>query len=146
MAADEKFIFWDNAYIGEPGQFKPQIPFMITAFGDIFVWVNDTYMNEDYAAYINIKKGTWTIITTDIEVLFNIDIVSDKEEVYEMFDLETFPVLDAKLGLPAGDECYGYVPALVFGGDNDVDKTQRVKSIPYIDLMCQSLGKFEFVE
>lgn len=34
-----------------------------------------------------------------------------------MFDLETFPVLTAKLGLPAEDECYDYVPALVFSGD-----------------------------
>lgn len=42
----EEFIFWDDAYLGEPEQFKLQILFMITAFGDIFVWVNDTYMNE----------------------------------------------------------------------------------------------------
>lgn len=48
----------DNAYIGEPGQFKSQIPFMITAFGDIFVWANDTFINEDYVAYIKIRKGT----------------------------------------------------------------------------------------
>lgn len=140
----EEFIFWDNAYIGEPGQFKSQIPFMITAFGDIFVWANDTFINEDYVAYINIRKGTWSIIASNISVLYNVRAISNIR--FKMFDLETFPVLTANLGLPAEDECYGYVPALVFSGDNDVDKIQRVKSIPYIDLMCQSLGKFKFVE
>lgn len=140
----EEFIFWDNVYIGKPGQFKSQIPFMITAFGDIFVWGEDTYINESYVAYINIRKGTWSIIASNISVLYNVRAISDIR--FKMFDLETFPILVSKLGLPAEDECYGYVPALVFGGDNDIEKVQRVKSISYIDLICQSLGKFEFVE
>jgi len=140
----EKFIFWNNAYIGEPGQIISQIPFMITAFGDIFVRINDTSINEDYVAYINIRKGTWSIIASNIKVLFNVRILSNIR--FKMFDLEMFPTLVSKLGRLAEDECYGYVPALALGGDNDVDKIQRVKSIPYIDFMCQSLGKFEFVE
>ena len=140
----EKFIFWDNAYIGESGQIKSQIPFMITAFGDIFVWVYDTCLNESYVAYINIRKGIWKIIASNIKVLFNVRILSNIR--LKMFDLEMFPILATKLGLLAEDECYGYIPALALGGDNDIDKIERVKSVPYMDLICQSLGEFEFAE
>lgn len=140
----EKFIFWDNAYIGESGQIKSQIPFMITAFGDIFVWIYDTCLNESYVAYINIRKGIWKIISSNIKVLFNVRILSNIR--LKMFDLEMFPILATKLGLLAEDEYYGYIPALALGGDNDIDKIERVKSVPYMDLICQSLGKFEFAE
>ena len=138
----EEFIFWDNAYIGESGQIKPQIPFMITAFGDIFVWVYDTCLNESYVAYINIRKGTWKIGASNVKILFNVRILSNT--CVKMFDLEMFPALVSKLGRLAEDECYGYVPALALGGDNDIDKVERVKYVPYIDLICQSLGDFEF--
>lgn len=138
----EEFIFWDDAYIGESGQIKPQIPFMITAFGDIFVWVYDTCLNESYVAYINIRKGTWKIGASNVKILFNVRILSNT--CIKMFDLEMFPALVSKLGRLAEDECYGYVPALALGGDNDIDKVERVKYVPYIDLICQSLGDFEF--
>lgn len=138
----EEFIFWDDAYIGESGQIKPQIPFMITAFGDIFVWVYDTCLNESYVAYINIRKGTWKIGASNIKILINVRILSTT--CIKMFDLEMFPALVSKLGRLAEDECYGYVPALALGGDNDIDKVERVKYVPYIDLRCQSLGDFEF--
>lgn len=138
----EEFIFWDDAYIGESGQIKPQIPFMITAFGDIFVWVYDTCLNESYVAYINIRKGTWKIGASNIKILINVRILSTT--CIKMFDLEMFPALVSKLGRLAEDECYGYVPALALGGDNDIDKVERVKFVPYIDLICQSLGNFEF--
>lgn len=140
----EEFIFWDDAYLGEPEQITSQIPFMITAFGDIFVWVDDTYLNESYVAYINIRNGTWEIIASNIKVLFNVRILSNIR--LKMFDLEMFPALVGKLGRLAEDECYGYVPALALGGDNDIDKVERVKSVPYIDLICQSLGDFDFAE
>lgn len=48
-------------------------------------------------------------------MLYNVRAISNIR--FKMFDLETFPVLTAKLGLPAEDECYDYVPALVFSGD-----------------------------
>ncbi|WP_294562441.1 T6SS immunity protein Tdi1 domain-containing protein [uncultured Bacteroides sp.] len=138
----EEFIFWNDSYIGESGQITSQIPFMITAFGDIFVWVYDVCLNESYVAYINIRKGTWEIIASNIKVLFNVRIPSNIR--LKMFDLEMFTALVSKLGRLAEDECYGYVPALALGGDNDIDKVQRVKYVPYIDLICQSLGNFEF--
>ncbi len=138
----EEFIFWNDAYIGESGQIKPQIPFMITVFGDIFVWVYDTCLNESYVAYINIRKGTWKIGASNIKILINVRILSNT--CIKMFDLEMFPALVSKLGRLAEDECYGYVPALALGGDNDIDKVERVKYVPYIDLICQSLGDFEF--
>ena len=144
LLSPEEFIFWDDAYIGESGQIKPQIPFMITAFGDIFVWVYDTCLNESYVAYINIRKGTWKIGASNIKILINVRILSNT--CIKMFDLEMFPALVSKLGRLAEDECYGYVPALALGGDNDIDKVERVKFVPYIDLICQSLGDFEFAE
>ena len=145
ISPDDYQYFVDN-YIGEEGQFSSAIPFLTTAFGDIFAWVTDVYMGESYVAFINIRQGKWTIISTDIEVLFNIDVISDYESLDENFDISDFSILAEKLGLPKVDECYGYVPAIVMGGGKSLNNVQIVKTIPYVDFICQSLGKIEFRE
>lgn len=143
VCPDDYQYFVDN-YIGDEGQFDSVTPFMITIFGDIFIWAHDIRINESYVGYINIRRGTWRIIASNINVLFNVRIISKSK--FKMFDLINFPTIVTRLGLPEPDECYGYVPALTMGGSESLNNVQIVKTIPYVDFICQSLGKFEFRE
>ncbi|MHC8440384.1 T6SS immunity protein Tdi1 domain-containing protein, partial [Bacteroides hominis] len=54
-----------------------------------------------------------------------------------------FHKLVERLGLPAKDECYGYVPALALGGSKSLDNIQVVKMLPYIDMIAQMIGAFD---
>lgn len=141
----EEYQFIVDNYI-EDGKkyFEYTIPFMTTAFGDIFVWVKDIAQNKEYVIFINIRKCFWDIITSRIDLLFDLYFVS--EELYKRyFDIKVsdYSILVDKLGIPKRDECYAYVPALVLGGKGSLKNIQIAKAIPYIDIICQSVGSID---
>lgn len=122
-------------------QFEYSLPFMTTAFGDIFVWVKDIFQNREYVIFINVRSGKWNIITSRMDLLFNV-YISTKEWFKRDFEINIsdFSKLVERLGLPAEDECYGYVPALALGGNKSLDNIQVVKMLPYIDMIAQMIG------
>ena len=124
--------------------FEYLLPFMTTAFGDIFVWVKDISQNREYAIFINVRSGDWDIVTSRMDLLFSLYIVSE-EWVKRYFDLNIsdFSKLVDRLGLPAEDECYGYVPALALGGSKSLNNIQIVRMLPYIDIIAQMIGTFD---
>ena len=125
-------------------QFEYSLPFMTTAFGDIFVWVKDIFQNREYVIFINVRSGKWNIITSRMDLLFNV-YISTKEWFKRDFEINIsdFSKLVERLGLPAEDECYGYVPALALGGSKSLDNIQVVKMLPYIDMIAQMIGAFD---
>ena len=125
-------------------QFEYSLPFMTTAFGDIFVWVKDIFQNREYVIFINVRSGKWNIITSRMDLLFNV-YISTKEWFKRDFgiNISDFSKLVERLGLPAEDECYGYVPALALGGSKSLDNIQVVKMLPYIDMIAQMIGAFD---
>lgn len=125
-------------------QFEYSLPFMTTAFGDIFVWVKDIFQNREYVIFINVRSGKWNIITSRMDLLFNV-YISTKEWFKRDFEINIsdFSKLVERLGLPAEDECYGYVPALALGGNKSLDNIQVVKMLPYIDMIAQMIGAFD---
>ena len=48
-------------------------PFMITVFGDIFAYVKNRVIG-DYVVFINIRYGTFKILSENIDILLNIVI------------------------------------------------------------------------
>lgn len=124
--------------------FEYLLPFMTTAFGDIFVWVKDIFQNREYVIFINVRSGDWNIITSRMDLLFSLYIVSE-ECLKRYFDLKVsdFSKLVDRLGLPAEDECYGYVPALALGGSKSLKNIQVVKMLPYIEIIAQMIGAFD---
>lgn len=124
--------------------FEYLLPFMTTAFGDIFVWVKDISQKREYVIFINVRSGNWNIITSRMDLLFSLYIVSE-ECLKRYFDLKVsdYSKLVDSLGLPAENECYGYVPALVLGGSKSLKNIQVVKMLPYIDIIAQTIGTFD---
>jgi hypothetical protein len=116
-------------------------PFMVTAFGDIFAYVKDCRI-DDYVVFINVRYGTFKILSDNIEVLINM-IIFNKGCLESWFSLEKYEIIKKLKGSPDIDECYGYVPALVAGGQNSIDNIQIVKIIPYIDILIQLTGNLK---
>lgn len=130
----------DNSYINI--QDESVLPFMTTAFGDIFAYVKNKEL-DDYIIFANFRYGIFKVLTEDIDYLMN-DLVWDEEVLELWFNLDQYIDVKAKLGVPDFDECYGYIPYLVMGGKEDIDHIQIVKVLPYIDIITQSIGKLEF--
>lgn len=125
-------------------QFEFLTPFMTTAFGDIFAWVKDIKQETEYVIYINIRKGFWDIITSEMKLLFN-NYTSLESYLAHYFDLKLsdYTKLTEKLGIPQANQCYAYVPALVLGGKEKLSNVQLVETKPYLDLVCQATGNFD---
>lgn len=144
VSPDDYQDFVDTYIEDREKYFEYLLPFMTTAFGDIFVWVKDVFQNREYVIFINIRSGDWNIVTSRMDLLFSLYIVSE-ECLKRNFDLKVsdFSKLVDRLGLPAEDECYGYVPVLALGGSKSLKNIQVVKMLPYIDMIAQIIGAFD---
>jgi hypothetical protein len=51
--------------------------------------------------------------------------------------------MQEKLGTPDFDECFGYSPLLTMGGSENLENIKIVKTLPYIDINTQTIGRFK---
>ena len=138
------------------------LPFMCTAFGDLFAYVKNPRLNN-YVVYLNVRYGTYLILPANLRAIFNKVMVNEsflkgwffnKVIVNESFlkgwfDLENYPIIQEKLGTPDYDECFGYSLLLALGGSDDIENIKIVKTIPYIDIIdicTQTIGEFEVAD
>ena len=119
-------------------------PFITTAFGDMFAYVRDCRIG-DYVVFINVRYGTFKILSDQLDILFNI-IFFNKGCLTSWFSLNEYHTIKSVKGIPASDECYGYVPALALGGTEVTDNIKILKTIPYIDMVLQSIGDLKRVQ
>lgn len=112
----------------------PSIPFAVTAFGDVLLWLNDGYVE-----CINFRKGYRDIVESGMNLFLN-DTLLDFD--YTMKELRAEQYVEAKktLGIPAYDQCYGYVPLLALGGSERVANLQIVALQTHLELMAQVVG------
>ncbi len=118
-------------------------PFMTTVFGDIFAYVKDCRIG-DYVVFINVRYGTFKILSENVEILFNI-VIFNKSCLASWFSLDKYSMIKSVKGIPALDECYGYVPALASGGIEAMNNIKILKAIPYIETVFQFIGDLKRV-
>ena len=99
------------------------LPFMCTAFGDVFAYVK----NKRFGNYV---------------AIFN-KVIPNQSFLKGWFDLENYAFVKEKIGEIDFDECYGYFPTLSMGGNESIDNISIVKMIPYIDMNVQMIDVFE---
>lgn len=136
----EEFQFFADEYNSDSFN-KTVLPFMVTAFGDTFVYVDNTIIGN-YVMYINMRYGTEKILSNNIGLLLN-KFVFNKSILETLFKIERYAEIKDKVGLPQLDECLGYVPALALGGTETDDNIQILKTVPYIEIIAQSIREFE---
>lgn len=120
---------------------KSFLPFMCTAFGDVFAYVKNPKL-DNYIVYLNVRYGTYLILPDNLVLLLN-KIIFNKSTLKGWFDLENYPVIQEKLGTPNIDECFGYSPLLAMGGSENFENIEIVKTLPYIDISTQTIGRFK---
>jgi hypothetical protein len=123
---------------------KSFLPFMCTAFGDVFAYVKNPRLNN-YVVYLNVRYGTYLILPANLRAIFN-KVMVNQSFLKGWFDLENYPVIQEKLGTPDYDECFGYSLLLAMGGSEDIENIKIVKTIPYIDICTQTIGEFEVAD
>lgn len=136
--------FVDEYY--QRGYNEGAIPFMVTAFGDIFVYVKSSLKQlNNHIIYLNMRYGTFQLFTDNFNLLFNL-ILFKNDSLEFRYKLGLYPRIKERLGVPQADECFGYVPALSAGGEDTDEHIQVVKIFPYIDIAAQFIGEFERYE
>lgn len=112
---------------------KNCIPLLITALGDIIVWERNEFIYillYRYNDFDGIAKGC----------KYFFDDLEDKEFIEDCIKPKNFKEALQRLGKPAYDECYGYVPLLSLGGSEKPGNLQKVKLREHLELMYQMQG------
>ena len=117
------------------------LPFMCTAFGDLFAYVKNPRLNN-YVVYLNVRYGTYLILPDNLAALLN-KIIFNRSFLKGWFDLENYPTIQEKLETPDFDECFGYSPLLAMGGSENLENIEIVKTLSYIDISTQTIGRFK---
>ena len=113
----------------------PPVVLFATAMGDLLVW------ELDCLSILNYRNGTTDVVAQNFKVFF-------RNLAYDSFlsktlHWEPYPAARDRLGEPAFDECFGYVPLLALGGPETVDHLEKVKLREHIALIGQLTGLLE---
>jgi len=116
-----------------------------TAFGELYLW-NEDYQNLD----INLPRlwgaammtqDDWTPGDPDIEIAAHLTGLDRKGAADWHEDSETaspmFEHVRKTRGELALGECYGFVPALLLGGDAKVECVQRLQALEHFAILAQ---------
>ncbi|WP_246369387.1 T6SS immunity protein Tdi1 domain-containing protein [Listeria rustica] len=122
---EESYVRYDSA-----------IPLFTTAMGDIIVWEKNKYLN-----LLNFRRGIVKVIESGFE--FFLEDIEDEDFLIEELDWNPYKEASKKLGNPAYDECFGYVPILALGGSEKVDNLQKVKLKEHILLISALTGAIQ---
>ena len=113
---------------------KSCIPLLITALGDMIVWEREKYLYSVFYRYKN-----FDCVDTD-ECDFFFDDIYDFDFQKNDLKMKNFNEALQLLGVPAYDECFGYVPLLSLGGAEKPENLQKVKLREHLELMYQMQG------
>jgi hypothetical protein len=115
---------------------QPATVFAVTAFGDILIW------EKQWVTQINYRRGESDNQGNHIDFLFN-RILGNWKNVEPAMNAEQFRPAVERLGEPAFDECFAYVPALALGGSEKVENIQKVKLREHLMILSQLVGVIE---
>lgn len=101
-----------------------------TAFGDMFYW------NDAGCHLVDVDFGQANRVTGNVQVLFDY-LLTPGGLLEESLDYPNFKAALPRLGPPAADEVYGYVPAIGLGGPPDPNNLRRVKLREHLNMLSQ---------
>ncbi|MBK9450215.1 MAG: DUF1851 domain-containing protein [Bacteroidetes bacterium] len=115
---------------------EPATVFAATAFADLLIWEGDCVKQ------INYRTGSTKIHGDSIAAFFNLRLA--RWDIVELsMQAKQFRPAVERLGEPAFDECFAYVPALALGGSEKVENIQKVKLREHLSILSQIVGVIE---
>jgi hypothetical protein len=112
---------------------EPTIVFAATGFGDLLIW------EETFIKQLNYRTGKTENGGSNIAKFFNVILASWPHTEASMHAKQFRPAVE-RLGEPAFDECFTYVPALALGGSEKVENIQKVKLREHLSILSQIVG------
>jgi len=106
-----------------------------TAMGDLLIW------ERGYLVRISYRYGQAETISRGLDFFF--DDLADNWTLSNELHWEPYPAARERLGEPAFEECFGYVPLLALGGPETVEHLEKVKLREHIALISQVTGLLE---
>lgn len=113
----------------------PAVVLFATAMADLLVW------ERGYLVLVDYRHGQTSIISKGLDFFFA--DLADGEMLTEALHWLPYPAARERLGEPAYDECFGYVPLLALGGPETVEHLQKVKLREHIALIGAFTGGLE---
>ena len=113
----------------------PPVVLFATAMGDLLIWEDGFLTRVDY------RHGQTQIVADNFKLFFQ--DLTDEEYLNDMLGWEPYLAARERLGEPAFDECFGYVPLLALGGPETVEHLEKVKLREHIALIGQFTGVLE---
>jgi hypothetical protein len=109
------------------------VAFGRTAFADIFLWLNGEVQ------YLHVHYGKIATLTNNIELFLNSSLTADSY-LDTVVNRKLFRKVVKRLGPPAVDECYAFVPALALGGPGTPETVEKVKLREHLGILAQLVG------
>jgi hypothetical protein len=103
--------------------------FLRTAFGHLYLW----YDGDAYS--LDVQRADLSRVSDDIATVFTVLTDEDVQEL--MLRRDIFRQVRKRLGPPARDECYAFVPAIPLGGPGTAETVQKVKLQEHLHLLAQ---------
>jgi hypothetical protein len=113
----------------------PPVVLFATAMGDLLIW------EQGYVELIDYRHGRTDTVGKSFKWFFR-DLAEDSYLDERLF-WEPYPAARERLGEPAFDECFGYVPLLALGGPETADHLEKVKLREHIALISGFIGIIE---
>ncbi len=104
--------------------------FLRTAFADLYFW------DEGFAYALDVQYGRVSQITDKIELFYD-HALCDERVIERSLRRGLYQQAVGRLGPPAEDECYAFVPALALGGPGTAESLQKVKIREHLDILRQ---------
>lgn len=113
------------------------VPFMMTAFGDLFV-----YKDEGYIVLLKYRNVDCQVVGKTMQWFWD-DLVDKGYQDECGFDISLYNEAISKYGEIKYEECFGFVPLLPLGGKKDIEHMDKVNAKVHIELITQLIGKIE---
>ncbi|MFS4448386.1 T6SS immunity protein Tdi1 domain-containing protein [Maribacter sp. 2307UL18-2] len=102
-----------------------------TAFGDLFV-----VSKKNKISVFNVRINDIILYEEDLTFFFNV-LLLNEDFLNKMLDKVLFDEGVAKLGEIDSDECLGFFPPILLGGDFISESLQKVKLLEHLKLLQQ---------
>lgn len=109
------------------------VPILVTAFGDIITWERGGYISIVYYRY-----GKFELMMRDFNLFLS--RLSDKGFLNEFFSLNQYYKAINEYGHLMYKECFGYMPLLALGGEEDTNGLKKVQIGEHIALINSYSG------
>lgn len=125
----------DTYQLSSTPMVAPPLVLFTTAMGDLLIW------ERGYLVMLDYRHQQAKVLSKGLDFFFQ--DLADGETLSMELRWEPYLAARARLGEPAFDECFGYVPLLALGGPETVDHLQKVKLREHIYLISQFMGVLE---